>query len=470
MSADRSKLLLLDGHSLAYRAFYALPVENFSTTTGQPTNAVYGFTSMLINALRDEQPSHLAVAFDLSRQSFRTEEFPAYKATRSQSPQEFSGQVSLIQEVLGALHIPSVTAEGYEADDVIATLTSAAEAEDMDVAIITGDRDAFQLVSDRVTVLYPKRGVSEMTRFTPQELFAKYGLTPAQYPDYAALRGDPSDNLPSVPGVGEKTAVKWITEFGSLAALVDRVDEVPGKVGDSLREHLASVLLNRRLTELVKDVDLPVVVHGLAVQTWDRDEVATVFDTLQFRVLRDRLYATVSAAAPEADSGFDIGVELLAPGAVGNWLGVHVSPGSPVGVAVTGTWGRGTGTLSAMGLAADAEHGAWIDPTSLTPEDTAALAGFLGAADQLKVIHDAKGPMLAMAAHSWVLRGLACDTALAAYLALPGQRSFDLSDLVLRFLHRELRRDDEAGEQLSFDGGDETAAAEKLGRTSQGGS
>ena len=204
------RLLLLDGHSLAYRAFYALPVESFSTLTGQPTNAVYGFTSMLINALRDENPTHVAVAFDLSRHTFRTTEFPAYKANRTSSPVEFSGQVALIRDVLAAMAVPALDAEGFEADDVIATLTTQASAQGFDVAIITGDRDAFQLVDDQVTVLYPKKGVSDLARMTPAAVEEKYGLTPSQYPDFAALRGDPSDNLPSIPGVGEKTATKWV--------------------------------------------------------------------------------------------------------------------------------------------------------------------------------------------------------------------------------------------------------------------
>ncbi len=463
MTSDRPTLLLLDGHSLAYRAFYALPVENFSTTTGQATNAVYGFTSMLINALRDERPSHLAVAFDLSRQSFRTEEFPAYKANRSQSPSEFAGQVSLIQEVLEALQVPVVTAEGFEADDVIATLTVQAEAAGMDVAIITGDRDAFQLVSDRVTVLYPVRGVSEMGRYTPEAVQAKYGLSPAQYPDYAALRGDPSDNLPSVPGVGEKTAAKWVVEYGSLASLVDRVDEVKGKAGDSLREHLAAVMLNRRLTELVRDVPLPVGPDDLGVRPWDRDQVGQVFDTLQFRVLRDRLYATLQTAEPEADQGFDVAVELLAAGQIADWLAAHTTLPARSGIAVAGTWGRGTGRLTGMGLATADGAGAWLDPSTLTPEDDAALAGWLADAGRPKALHDAKGPLLALVAHGWTLDGVTCDTALAAYLALPGQRSFDLSDLVLRFLHRELRSETGETAQLSFDGSDEADAAEALG-------
>src|SRR5881275_3148113 len=242
----RPRLLLLDGHSLAYRAFFALPVENFSTTTEQPTNAVYGFTSMLINILRDEQPTHIAVAFDVGRVTFRSEMYADYKAGRSETPTDFKGQVSLIKEVLEALAIPMVEAPGFEADDVIATLATQAENDGMDVLIVTGDRDALQLVDDKVTVLMTRRGISEMTRFTPAAVEEKYGLTPVQYPDFAAVRGDPSDNLPSVPGVGEKTAAKWIREFGSLDALVDRVEEVKGTAGDSLREHLSNVVRNRQ--------------------------------------------------------------------------------------------------------------------------------------------------------------------------------------------------------------------------------
>ena len=253
----RPRLLLLDGHSLAYRAFFALPVENFSTTTGQATNAVYGFTSMLINTLRDEQPTHLAVAFDVSRQTFRSELFSDYKANRSASPPEFSGQVALIHEVLEAMDIATLQLEGYEADDIIATLASRAEAQNFEVLILTGDRDAFQLVDDSVTVLYPRKGVSDLARMNPAAIEERFDLTAAQYPDYAALRGDPSDNLPSVPGVGEKTAAKWIREYGSLEELARRADEVPGKVGQSLRDHHEQVLLNRQLTQHVRDVPLP---------------------------------------------------------------------------------------------------------------------------------------------------------------------------------------------------------------------
>lgn len=197
---NRPRLLLMDGHSLAYRAFFALPAENFTTGAGQPTNAVYGFASMLANTLRDEAPTHFAVAFDVSRKTWRAQEFPEYKANRSKTPDEFKGQVELIGELLDAMHADRFAVDGFEADDVIATLATQAEAAGFEVLIVTGDRDSFQLITDNVTVLYPTKGVSELTRFTPAKVEEKYGLTPRQYPDFAALRGDPSDNLPGIPG------------------------------------------------------------------------------------------------------------------------------------------------------------------------------------------------------------------------------------------------------------------------------
>ncbi|MGY1838552.1 MULTISPECIES: DNA polymerase I [unclassified Modestobacter] len=453
----RPRLLLLDGHSLAYRAFFALPVENFSTTTGQPTNAVYGFTSMLINVLRDEQPSHLAVAFDVSRKTFRSEIYAEYKANRAESPTDFRGQVSLVQEVLGALHVPVITAEGYEADDVIATLTVQAVEQGMDVLICTGDRDALQLVNEHVTVLYPRKGVSDLTRFTPGEVEAKYGLSPVQYPDFAALRGDPSDNLPNIPSVGEKTAAKWVREYGSLDALVDQVDTVKGKVGEKLREHLSQVLQNRRLTELDRQVPLEVGPVDLAVQPWDRNEVHTLFDNLQFRVLRDRLFATLSSAEPEVDGGFEATADEVAPGGLGDWLAAHARTGH-TGIVFRGTWGRGTGELTGLALAAADDHATFVDLTdheqgpALDAADEQALADWLADPAAPKVVHEVKGPLLAVWARGWELRGLASDTALAAYLANPGQRSFDLGDLAVRYLRRELKDAAAPEEQLTLDG------------------
>ena len=470
MSPARSRLLLLDGHSLAYRAFFALPVENFSTTTGQPTNAVYGFTAMLINVLRDEQPTHVAVTFDVSRSTFRTETYAEYKAGRAETPTDFKGQVSLVREVLDALRVPIVTAEGFEADDVIATLATQAAAEDMDVLVVTGDRDAFQLVSDRVTVLYNARGVSDMRRMTPDSVQDKYGLSPEQYPEFAALRGDPSDNLPSVPGLGEKTATKLIQQYGDVASLIDHVDEVKGKVGDNLRAAAASVLRNRSLTELVRDVPLEVGPHDLRLGQWDRDEVHKVFDALQFRVLRERLYATLSAVEPEADQGFDVEHRVLGPGEVRAYLD-GLPAGVRVGLHVRGTWGRGTGDANALGIAPEsppavgdelppaAHEAAFVDLLQLDEDDDAALAAWLADPSVAKAVHDAKGPLLALSARGWTLAGLTSDTALAAYLALPGQGVFDLADLALRFLRRELRAEVAEDGQLSFDGAEADAGA-----------
>ena len=472
----RSRLLLLDGHSLAYRAFFALPVENFSTTTGQPTNAVYGFTAMLINVLRDEAPTHVAVTFDVSRSTFRTETYADYKAGRAETPTDFKGQVSLVREVLDALRVPIVTAEGFEADDVIATLATQAAAEDMDVLIVTGDRDAFQLVSDRVTVLYNARGVSDMRRMTPDSVQEKYGLSPEQYPEFAALRGDPSDNLPGIPGLGEKTATKLIQQYGDVASLIDHVDEVKGKVGDNLRAAAASVLRNRQLTELVRDVPLEVGPHDLRLGQWDRDEVHKVFDALQFRVLRERLYATLSAVEPEADQGFDVEHRVLGPGEVRAFL-AGLPAGVRIGLHVRGFWGKGTGDPNGLGIAAAsppappeagsegqqeeqrADDAAFVDLTELDQDDETALHAWLADASVEKAMHDAKGPLLALHARGWTVAGLTSDTALAAYLALPGQGVFDLADLALRFLRRELRAEVSDDGQLSFDGEEQDLGA-----------
>ena len=457
---DRPRLLLLDGHSLAYRAFFALPVENFSTTTGQPTNAVYGFTAMLINVLRDEQPTHLAVAFDLAQRTFRHEAYADYKANRSETPDAFRGQLSLVREVLEALAIPMVSAPGYEADDVIATLATEAVEEGMDVLVVTGDRDALQLVGDHVTVLMTRRGISDMTRFTPQEVQARYGLSPQQYPDFAAIRGDPSDNLPSIPGVGEKTAAKWIQQFGSLDSLVDRVDEVSGKAGAALREHLAEVVRNRALTELSRDVVMEVGPRDLQLGQWDREAVHQLFDTLQFRVLRERLYQTLSAVEPEADQGFEVQARVLGPGEVAQWLEENCSGPARVGLHVRGTWGRGTGVVTGLALAIEEGPGGFIDPVQLIADDETALAAWLADHDRHKAVHDVKGPLLALHVRGWQLEGVTSDTALAAYLALPGQRSFDLADLALRYLHRELRAEVPADGQLTLDGSGEQDEAE----------
>ena len=457
----RPRLLLLDGHSLAYRAFYALPVENFSTTTGQHTNAVYGFTSMLINVLRDEQPTHVGVAFDVSRQTFRMAEYAEYKAKRARTPDEFGSQLPLIEEVLRALRIPFLKKDGYEADDIIATLVTQALAEDdMEVLVLTGDRDALQLVTERSTVLYPMRGVSDLARMTPAAVQDKYGVPPERYPEIAAIVGETSDNLPGVPGVGVGYAARWINTYDGLDNVITHADAITGKKGEAFRDHLDDVMRNRRLNALVRDLDLELAPADLALRPWDRQEVHTLFDGLEFRVLRDRLFETLESEEDVDGSGFELDGRTLAPGEVGDWLADL--PAGTVGLHVRGAWGGGTGRVDAVALASGTGRAAYIATTTLTPEDDAALAGWLADAQRPKVLHDAKGPGLALGAQGWTLRGLQSDTALAAYLVRPDQRSYDLADLTLRYLRRELKGE-EAGEQgLLFDEDEEVARTAML--------
>ncbi|CBG73893.1 DNA polymerase I [Streptomyces scabiei 87.22] len=463
---SRPRLMLMDGHSLAYRAFFALPAENFTTATGQPTNAIYGFASMLANTLRDEAPTHFAVAFDVSRKTWRSEEFTEYKANRSKTPDEFKGQVELLGELLDAMHAVRFAVDGFEADDIIATLATQAEAEGFEVLIVTGDRDSFQLVSEHTTVLYPTKGVSELTRFTPEKVFEKYGLTPAQYPDFAALRGDPSDNLPGIPGVGEKTAAKWINQFGSFADLVERVEEVKGKAGQNLRDHLEAVKLNRRLTEMVRTVDLPKGVADLERAPYDRKAVAMVLDTLEIRnpSLRERLLAVdpgaeEAEAGPPAAPGVEVDGTALGSGELAPWLAEHGT--EILGVATVDTWALGAGSVAEIALAAAGGAAAWFDPTALDEADETAWAAWLADPARPKVFHNAKSAMRVFAEHGWTVEGVGMDTALAAYLVKPGRRSFDLDALTLEYLGRELAPAATADGQLAF-GADEGAEADAL--------
>lgn len=432
------RLLLLDGHSLAYRAFYALPVENFATTTGEPTNAVYGFTSMLINLLRDEDPTHIAVAFDVSRRTFRTESFPEYKATRAKTPDEFRSQLPLIKQVLEAMKIPALEAEGFEADDIIATLTAQAHASKFETMICTGDRDSLQLVDATTTVLYPKKGVSDLARMTPAAVEAKYGLAPHQYPDLAALRGDPSDNLPGIPGVGEKTAAKWILQFGSFDALMENAANVPGKVGEALRAHIDDVKRNRELTELVRTVPLPLTVEDLKRQPIEAEDVHLIFDALQFRVLRERLAPMMTSTSPSKDvpQRVEIESESVAAGKLSEWL----EDISIAGIALD----RGH-------LAVCSHTSTVIDLSSLGVADKKAIATWLADPSRAKIFHDAKPAILTLLKDGLHVAGLVGDTCVAAYLVLPGQRSLELGALAERFLGRTIAIEESSdGETLDF--------------------
>jgi DNA polymerase-1 len=469
----RQRLLLLDGHSMAFRAFHALPVENFSTTGGQPTNMIYGFTSMLANTLRDERPTHVAVAFDVSRRTFRTEQFADYKAGRSRAPAEFKSQLKILDDLLTAMGLTTLRVPGFEADDIIATLATAGEAAGFEVLISTGDRDALQLISDNVTVLYFIRGVSAATRFTPEELREKYGLTPRQYPDFAALRGDPSDNLPSIPGIGEKTAARWIREYGSLAALMERAGEVPGKAGDRLRAALDTVELNRRLTELVRDVPLPAELSdlsdlsGLRHRPYDLSVFTSMLDDLEFRnpSLRDRLFAADPGAAgrgarrPERPTAAEPAARVLGPGEPAGWL-AGTETGAVTALAATYVWARGAGRVERLALAIEGEARtvAVIETGALSEADERALAGWLADPDRPKVVHDAKAIMRVFAGRGWRVAGIGFDTEVAAYLLRPGLAAYGLDDLAARYLGRRLPAADTADTADAADAADAAAA------------
>uniref|UniRef100_UPI0035CCDCC6 DNA polymerase I n=1 Tax=Corynebacterium sanguinis TaxID=2594913 RepID=UPI0035CCDCC6 len=441
------RLLLIDGHSMAFRAFFALPAENFSTSGGQHTNAVYGFLSMFANIIAEEKPTHAAVAFDVGRKTFRTERFPEYKAQREASPPEFKGQVPIIEEVLGELGIVTLSKENYEADDIVATLvTEARAAGDFEIVLVSGDRDYIQLVDASTTLLYPMRGVSNMTRFTPESVEEKYGLTPAQYPDFAALRGDPSDNLPSVPKVGEKTATKWITEYGDLEGLIEHADEIKGVAGNNFRERIDQVRLNRELTQMVTDVELPVGPEDLEMKPADVNAVASSFDDLEFGVnLRERVLAAVpttgEAPAPETAELADVEIDD-AP--LYTWLTER--DGQGLAVVVTGNGAPGRGDASALAVVDKQRRGVHKELAELTPAEDSALKAWAESEDP-KYLHDAKTVFHMLKGRGITLRGIAHDTAIAAYLLRPGQRTYELSDVYQRHLQRQLNL---GGDQLSL--------------------
>jgi DNA polymerase-1 len=416
-----ARLLLIDGHSMAYRAFYALPAENFTTATGQHTNAVYGFATMLISLIKEEKPTHIAVAFDVSRKTFRTEIFPEYKANRSATPDEFRSQMSFLHDLVTAFKISQFEREGFEADDILATLSTQAQKEGMDVLICSGDRDSFQLVTEKITVLYPKRGVSDLARMTPETVFEKYGMSPSNYPDFAALRGDPSDNLPSIPGVGEKTAAKWVVEYGSISHLISQIDQVPGKVGQALRENIDSVLRNRELTQLLHDVPLNASMSDLAWDGIDEAAMYALFDQLEFRTLKDRIKPLVRESASLSSTeteplmmlGFDVEENVLTPVEISKKIEKHSGPIAISYEVADEKLHRYAVALSASEayLVHSSQMGEWAQDKSI-----------------LKILHDAK-----TLDRTYPLAGIIFDTALAAYVVNPGVRAQELNDLLERW-------------------------------------
>ena len=415
------RLLLIDGHSMAYRAFFALPAENFTTAQGQHTNAIYGFATMLISLIKEEKPTHIAVAFDVSRKTFRTEIFPEYKANRSKTPDEFRSQMSYLHELVSAFGIQQFEIEGYEADDIIATITKRAEKEKCEVLICTGDRDSFQLVNDQTTILYPKRGVSEMSRMTPEAVITKYGMSAEQYPDFAALRGDPSDNLPSVPGVGEKTAAKWIVDFGSLKNLLSNVDTLGGKVGQSLRDNIDNVIRNRELTQLVHDAPMDFQIDALLWSGPDEELVTPLFEKLEFRTLKERLAPLLkkspekSKSTPSAETLFETPFDssILTPEEATKRISEHTGEIAIAFEVVEEKMHRYCVALNRQDsfIVHSSQMGSWATDAKVS-----------------KIAHDAKS-----VARNYPLTSISFDTNLAAYLLNPGTRSLDFTDIIERW-------------------------------------
>lgn len=430
-------VLIIDGHSMAFRAFYALPPDNFVTATGQHTNAVYGFVSMLTRLLETERPTHIAVAFDVSRHSFRTEEYPEYKGTRDATPEEFKGQVELIREVLDAMGIVSLSREGFEADDILATLAYRAGHEGSTVLVVSGDRDSFQTVTDNVTVLYPGTGPGDLRRMTPQAVEDKYGVPPHRYPEIAAIVGETSDNLPGVPGVGPKTAAQWINKFDGLDNLLAHADEIGGKRGAALREHMDDVARNRRLNRLLTDMDLEVSLSDLARRPTDIAAVDRLFDSLEFGRLRTKVREVAGIGMGEGpveetrEPAADVEIKVMLADAssdIAQWAGGH----SSLALLVEGDTRPVRGDVTRVVLASDSDA-LVIDPVELSPAQEEALGDVLATASS-PIVHDAKGTRHALASRGWTLGGVAFDTMLAAYLAHPDQRSHKLEDILSRVL------------------------------------
>jgi DNA polymerase I len=442
--ADRPLLALLDGYSLAYRAFFALPPD-LRTTTGQVTNAVYGFTTMLIKLLGEQKPALVAVAFDRGRPVHRTDILPDYKANRAESPDDFRSQIPLVFEVLQALRIPTVDVEGCEADDVIATYAALAPAEGYDTLIVTGDRDAFQLIDDTTSVLYTRRGISDTVLMDAKAVQDKYGVGPDRYAMLAALRGDPSDNIPGVPGVGEKTAAKLLDQFGDLDGIFANLDKVSGKkLPVTLAEHRQTVFDGYQVAQLQRDLQVPLPVEALRMGDVEPEEVRRLFATLEFRSLWERFCEQVLDVATQSEAGgFSAQPRRLAPGELAAWVD-KLGADAPVAVVPVTESRPPHVRFVDVALAA-----AGADPVTGTLDDLAetdvqALGELLADPQRPLLVHDAKDLLHAAGSRGLEVAGIAMDTELAAYLGSPQQRSYDLEALALQYLNKQLRTSDAA--------------------------
>lgn len=475
-------LLVVDGHSLAFRAFFALPVDNFSTSSGQATNAVWGFATMLAQVIDAEKPDHLGVAFDVKGGTFRNEMLPQYKGTREAAPEELLTQLPLIQRMLTALGVTYIEKPGFEGDDVIATLATMGDKAGYHTLVLSGDRDAFQLVDDNVTVLYPGHHFKDLKHMTPQSIIDKYKVTPAQYPDLAALRGETADNIPGVPGVGDGFAAKWINQFGSLDGICEHADEIGGKKGESLRANIDQVKLNRKVNALVRDVDLGVDIEDLTFGTVDVAQIDALFKELEFGPrTKSRVLKTFNTGAKasntsgagestnneqnEQDSSLDLNlpeptsitapeqfdewvkahrVEVKVPGEIadftvsdyGDGSQRHVICGDAVGHAWTvAAWGdERPGRATAQAIAVATATSAAIVPLPITNTLRAQLARFLKSEHSRTIVHGYKELLHLLGAVDLDMDLPMFDTKLAGYLAQPDFHADSLKQAAEHFL------------------------------------
>lgn len=447
--SEKPTLLIIDGHSLAFRAFYALPVDSFQTRDGQHTNAIHGFISMLLNLLKNEKPTHIAVAFDISRFSFRTREYPEYKGTRGETPPEFIGQIPLLQEALAAMNIVTITKEDFEADDILATLSVRGTEEGYRVLVVSGDRDSIQLVNENVTLLYPNtQGVSQLKRYDPAAVEERYGIRPEQYPDVAALVGESSDNLIGISKVGEKTAVKWLGLYGSLDGILEHADEIKGVVGNNLREQKENAIRNRRLNRLVTDLELPIAVPELERGPIDEQAVRDIFARLEFRTLLDRVLKQELAEGAE-----------IVPGAEASEVATADIPSTPTAQSLLdeelrGWLNRVTATHPAgLGLSVEIIDGMPIGFGIASETEAVILPWIPGrsdyepfeewlASDAPKIMCGAKTQLKAIRRAGLAFDGLAVDALVAGWLLRPGGQEKTLSDLVSRHLEETVPQPD----------------------------
>ncbi len=455
---QKPTLLLIDGHSLAFRAFYALSPDSFKTPDGQHTNAVHGFISMLLNILAAEKPTHLAVAFDLSRSSFRTDEYPEYKGTRGETPPEFNGQTELLREALTAMNIKTITRENFEADDILASLADQSGEKGFNVFVVSGDRDTFQLISESTTILYPVKGVLNLARMDDAAVLEKYGIHAKQYPDLAALVGETSDNLPGIPGVGPKTAAKWLQAYDNLEGVLSAAGEISGKVGESLREHRELAVRNRRLNHLVRDLDFDFTQDDLLLGGVDETQVREVFAKLHFKSLTERVLrarGVTAGSSPAADSKQAFAAAFAdepeaAPAVI--HTPVDLPESASVSLADAKKWLHdqvGTiglsfelteGGVTSVGFAT--ENVRKFAAVSSNQELNEVLGTWLTDESCQKAIYGAKDVTKRLLDFGIAIAGVNYDALLLAYLLNPIRRGYEIDDVTLEYIGLSVTRSD----------------------------